>query len=351
MLSLSDTSMSAIDDALTGVLDRLTARASPRGASATDLIHAAAAATEGGKRLRPALVVGSFQAFDGDLGVAPGLWDVAAAFELLHTAFVIHDDLIDRDTERRGVRNVGGTFRDRARAQGVTHGDADRVGDAAAVLAGDILLYEATRLVAMSAIPSDARPPLFSLLDDAVLVSVVGELADVEQAIVPTEPERSQLLSTAHDKTAVYSLCAPLAAGAVLAGAGAGEQAVLVAAGAELGLAFQLVDDLIGTFGDAAQAGRDTGADLREAKRTPLISFARESAAWPRVSSALALASTGPIAVREAQRELDASGAREQLVELIAQTLTSVRRRSAELPDAARTLIDDLASAIEGRIP
>lgn len=351
MISLSDTSMSAIDSALTGVLDRLTLRASPRGASAIDLIRAAAAATEGGKRFRPALVVGAFDAFDGDRAAAPGLWDVAAAFELLHTAFVIHDDLIDRDIERRGVPNVGGTFRNRARAQGVALGDAEKVGDAAAVLAGDILLYEATRLVAMAAIATDARAPLFALLDDAVFVTVIGELADVEQAFVPAEPEASQLLSTAHDKTAVYSFCAPLAAGAVLAGADDGDRAVLIAAGAELGLAFQLVDDLIGTFGDSSLAGRDTGADLREAKRTPLISFARESASWPQVSSALALAPTGPIAVRDAQRELDASGARERLVELIAQTLASVRRRSAELPAAPSALVDSLATAIDRRIP
>lgn len=351
MISLPDTSMSAIDDALTTVLDRLTLRATPRGASALALIRAAAAATEGGKRFRPALVVSSFRAFAGDLDATPGLWDVAAAFELLHTAFVIHDDVIDRDIERRGVPNVGGTFRTRAQSQGIAPADAEKVGDAAAVLAGDILLYEATRLVAMAAIDGDRRVPLFALLDDAVLVSAVGELADVEQAIVPTEPETAQLLSTAHDKTAVYSFCAPLAAGAVLAGADEGDRAVLIAAGAELGLAFQLVDDLIGTFGDAGQAGRDTGADLRESKRTPLISFARESSAWPQVSSALALAPTGPIAIRAAQRELDASGARERLVALVGQTLASVRRRAAELPDAPRTLVDDLANAIERRIP
>ena len=287
----------------------------------------------------------------GDADATPGLWDVAAAFELLHTAFVIHDDMIDRDIERRGEPNVGGTFQARARARGIDAAEAERVGDAAAVLAGDILLYEATRLVAMAEIPAASRSALFSLLDDAVLVSALGELADVEQAMMPDEPDTAHLLSTAHDKTAVYSFCAPLAAGAALAGGDAGDRALLIAAGADLGLAFQLVDDLIGTFGDEMQAGRSPGADLREAKRTPLIALARESAAWPQVSTALALAPTGPVAIQAAQRELDASGARERLVTLIGHTLGSVRRRIAELPDPPRTLIEDITTAIEGRIP
>ncbi|SDQ14606.1 polyprenyl synthetase family protein [Microbacterium sp. cf332] len=351
MISLPEDDATAVDRALEAVLTRLTERAIPRGSSALALVRAAGAATAGGKRFRPALVVTAFDAFHGDRGRAPGLWDVAAAFELLHTAFVIHDDLIDRDTERRGVPNVGGTFRVHARSLGVDDAEASRVGDAAAVLAGDILLYEAARLVATADIAGDQRIPLFSLLDDAVLVSAIGELADVEQAVVPTEPGTAQLLSTAHDKTAVYSFCAPLAAGAVMAGADDGDRAVLMSVGADLGLAFQLVDDLIGTFGSAMQAGRGAGADLRESKRTPLISFARESASWPQVSSALAMAPTGPIAVQAAQRELDASGAREQLVTLIGQTLGSVRRRAAELPPTPRVLIEQLADGIEGRIP
>ncbi|MDN8548641.1 polyprenyl synthetase family protein [Microbacterium sp. NM3R9] len=351
MISLPDDSATAVDRALDAVLTRLAERAIPRGASALALIRAASEATIGGKRFRPALVVAAFDAFDGDRDAAPGLWDVAAAFELLHTAFVIHDDLIDRDLERRGMPNVGGAFRSRARSLGVGDEGAERIGDAAAVLAGDILLYEAARLVAVADIGDDQRVPLFGLLDDAVLVSAIGELADVEQAVVPGEPETTQLLSTAHDKTAVYSFCAPLAAGAVLAGADAGDRAVLMTVGADLGLAFQLVDDLIGTFGSEAQAGRGAGADLREAKRTPLISLARETAAWPQISSALALAPTGPIAVRAAQRELHESGARDRLVALIGQTLASVRRRAAELPAEPRALIERLATGIEGRIP
>ncbi|WP_394278201.1 polyprenyl synthetase family protein [Microbacterium sp.] len=353
MIVLSDAAQREVDDALEVALSRLRKRAASLGESAAALGEATAAAAAGGKRLRPALVIAAFEAFGGDCAHAPGLWRVAAAFELLHAAFVVHDDLIDGDVERRGVPNVMGAFRQRARALGGDARDERTLGDAAAVLAGDLLLFEATRLIATAPVPAPARAGLFVLLDDALLVSAAGELADVEQAIGESLPPTASLLRTARDKTAFYSFQAPLSAGALLAGAAEAQRSAVEAAGSEIGIAFQLADDLIGTFGSRAQAGREPGADLRAAKRTPLISLAAETALWPRVASALALAPTGPIAVREAQRELAASGARERTVELIEDTQRSARTRAADaaLPRDAVVLLAALAAAVEERIP
>ncbi|GAA1649250.1 polyprenyl synthetase family protein [Microbacterium flavum] len=351
MITLAADDRVFVDTEIGAALDRLTRRSVPLGDGPRALAEAAAAAGADGKRLRPALVVAAFRAFGGEPDAA--LWRVAAAFELLHTAFVVHDDLIDGDLERRGAPNVSGRFRTRARAYGARGEDVAVVGDAAAVLAGDLLLFEASRLVATADIDADARTRLFAILDDAVLVSAAGELADVENAARAEVPETDELLGAAHDKTAVYSFEAPLVAGAVLAGATPEAQADLAAAAADLGLAFQLVDDLIGTFGTRRQAGRDPGADLREAKRTPLIGLARRSGAWPEISSALAVAHTGPIAVRRAQRELERSGAREHVVALVHEGLDRARTHAAggRLPVAAASLLDDIGSAIERRIP
>lgn len=356
MIGLSDTDRAGVDAAITASLDRLRHRSARLGDGAGQLARAAALASDGGKRLRPALVVASFTAFserhDGRAD-RPEVWQVAAAFELLHTAFVVHDDLIDRDLERRGVPNVAGRFRERARAYGATGDEAAAVGDAAAVLAGDLLLFEASRLIATAQTTEAVRENLLEILDDAILVSAAGELADVENAARADCPDTDDLLGAAHDKTAAYSFEAPLLAGAALAEASPAARADLTAAAADLGLAFQLVDDLIGTFGSRRQAGRAPGADLREAKRTPLIGLARRTGAWPQVDSALALAHTGPIAVRRAQRELTASGARNDLVALVHDALQRARSQSASpaLPGAAVTLLADLATAIERRIP
>ncbi len=113
------------------------------------------------------------------------------------------------------------------------------------------------------------------------------------------------------------------------------------------------MDDLIGAFGTDDQAGRASGGDLREGKRTPLVSLARESATWAQVNDAIAVAHTGPIAVQEAQRILEASGARAQMRALVDGALAEVRAASADpaLPASAGSLLRALADGVESRIP
>ncbi|MFE5410522.1 polyprenyl synthetase family protein [Microbacterium sp. NPDC056569] len=339
--------------AIDGALARIRERASELGPAFGALGAAITRSAQGGKRLRPALVTASFDAFRTGDANASAVLSVAAAFELLHTAFVVHDDVIDHDTMRRGVPNIAGEFRQRAQDDGADPDGAALVGDAAAILAGDILLHEAFRLVAMAHTDDGTRDRLLTLLDDAVLISAAGELADVENSVAAQHPSRVSTLDTAFNKTAVYTFRAPLQAGALLGGADGEALRVLGDAGGRLGLAFQLVDDLIGAFGTTAQTGRDTGPDLRENKRTPLVALAREVGATPRIDEALALARTGPVAVREAQLVLEQTGARLRLVQLVEDTLESVREDSHDpaLTDRAGALLRSLADGIEGRIP
>ena len=343
----------AIDDAIDDALARVRIRAEGLGGGFPALADALARAAGGGKRLRPALVAASFEAFGGDAATTPGLYPVAAAFELLHTAFVVHDDVIDHDTVRRGIPNVAGEFRLRGRARGADAAGAALLGDAAAILAGDLLLHESFRLVALADIDAVTRERLLALVDDAVYVSAAGELADVEHSVAADLAEPDAILDAAFNKTAVYSFRAPLGAGAVLASAPEEALEVLHRAGGHLGLAFQLVDDLIGAFGSEEQAGREAGGDLRESKRTPLVAIARQSASWPRVNDALAVAHTGPIAVRDAQLALEESGARVRLRLLIDETLEKVRTASRDraLPTDAGALLRSLADAVERRVP
>lgn len=343
-----------IDVAIDAALARLHERLAAIGGGADVLAASAQRAAAGGKRFRPALVVAAFSSLGGDADGTPALYPVAAAFELLHTAFVVHDDVIDHDTHRRGVPNVSGEFRRRARERGADAAGATLLGDAAAILAGDVLLHEATRMVALADASRETRRELLDLVDEAVLVSAAGELADVEHSVVAeTVLDADAILLTAGNKTAVYSFSAPLEAGAVLAGAPSASRSALRRFGQRLGLAYQLVDDLIGAFGTAETAGREPGGDLREAKQTPLIALARQSSSWPEVSDALSHAHTGPVAVRAAQRALAASGARERLERLVAETLGAARTTvsASLLPDEARALLRGLVEAVEERIP
>lgn len=353
MIALSPDQGALLDAALTRSLTRLRARGAELSTTLDELVRATAQAADGGKRFRPALVVATFRAFGGDVDAVPAVWDVAAAFELLHTAFVVHDDVIDRDVERRGTVNVSGRFRQRAHAAGADPDSAAVLGTAAGVLAGDLLLVESMRLLASAPLNSPHREALLALVDEAVLRSAGGELRDVEHATLPGSPDADDLLATAYEKTAVYSFEAPMAAGAVLAGASPAQHGRLRDAAGRLGLAFQLVDDLIGTFGTPTQAGRAAGADLRESKHTTLIALAKSSPDWARVSVALELARTGPIAIRRAQRVLTASGARAALTEMITAMIERARVTAADpvLPGAAVELLADLADRIEKRMP
>ncbi|MEV7693395.1 polyprenyl synthetase family protein [Microbacterium sp. NPDC089189] len=349
--ALSPAVRAGIDDAVDGALARIRDRARGLGEGFDVLAAAVTRAASGGKRFRPANVVAAYQAFDGRDEGLPAVYQVAAAFELLHAAFVVHDDVIDHDLERRGAPNIAGEFEVRGAALGADATGRSDLGTAAAILGGDLLLYEATRLIALADVPSTVRASLMGLFDDAVTVSAAGELADVENALGAGDLGADDVLTTAHDKTAVYSFDAPLRAGAMLAGADDAVLTALSVSGGRLGLAFQLVDDLIGAFGTTVQTGRDVGVDLRAAKRTPLISLARQSPTWDAVSEALAVAHTGPVAVLQAQRVLDASGARERLATLIAGTLDAARTAASDLPEPAHRLIDQLAVRIGERIP
>jgi geranylgeranyl diphosphate synthase type II len=139
----------------------------------------------------------------------------------------------------------------------------------------------------------------------------------------------------------------------VLVGAPTESRRSLRRFGQQLGLAYQLVDDLIGAFGSADVAGRREGKDLHEAKQTPLIALARQSEHWPQVADALSEAHTGPVAIRAAQRALAASGARVRMESLVADTLDAARAVVAAslLPDAVRAMLLDLADAVQERVP
>ncbi len=352
-LSTTPTARAEIDAEIDAVMARLTRRLREHGEGAEALASAITRATAGGKRFRPLLVIAAFDTLRGDDAHRAALYQVAAAFELLHTAFVVHDDVIDHDLERRGVANVAGEFRTRGLTRGADATGAALLGDAAGILAGDLLLHEAGRLVALSELPTRVRSDLLGLVEEAVLISAAGELADVENAVSAEEVDAETILRTTHDKTAVYSFSAPLEAGAVLAGADGPVRAAMERFGQRLGLAYQLVDDLIGAFGSAEQSGKDEGCDLREAKKTHLIVLARETESWPEVSEALALAHTGPVAIRAAQRALSESGARSRLEDLIRGTLDEARAivSASTLPHDCKTMLYDLVDAVQGRVP
>lgn len=273
-------------------LDRVLAegaeRARDTAPAQTTLWDAVTQATRGGKRFRPALVAAAFEALaDRSEDVAAGpdaVAAVGAAIELLHTAFVVHDDVIDGDDVRRGRPNVSGTFTSAAVAEGASTAAARHCGMTAGILAGDLALAAAIRTVATCPADTATVHRLLDLFDRALHTTAAGELADVRFALGTSVPSLSEALTMEEQKTSAYSFALPLQAGAVIAGAGEDTVRCLGEVGRMLGIAFQLTDDLLGVFGDPAETGKSVLTDLREGKQTPLIAHARTTAQWEAIA-------------------------------------------------------------------
>ncbi|MDB5244067.1 MAG: hypothetical protein JWP57_4693 [Spirosoma sp.] len=269
------------DEALDRLLDDGRARAAAIDPSHARLWEAVAAATEGGKRFRPALVTVAHDALGGTCPTVAA--QVGAAVELLHTALVIHDDVIDGDEVRRGRPNVVGTFSGQARAAGATLVESTEFGRAAGILAGDLALAGAIRAVATCGAETGLVHRLLDLFDAALHTTAAGELSDVRFSLHAGSATLVESLAMEEQKTSAYSFALPLQAGAVLAGADDPTVARLGEAGLLLGGAFQLVDDLIGVFGDPALTGKSTTSDLRTRKQTPLLIHASSTSSWDEI--------------------------------------------------------------------
>jgi geranylgeranyl diphosphate synthase type I len=203
-----------------------------------------------GKAVRPALALLSARAVGADEAIAvPG----AVAVELVHNFSLVHDDLMDGDVERRHRPTVWALH-----------------GAAAAILCGDAMLALATQVL-LDAGTLDAVEAARQL------AAATQELIRGQHADLDFERRRyvgvDECLAMAAGKTGALLACSA-AIGAVLAGAPAATVRALSTYGAELGLAFQLVDDLLGIWGDPATTGKPVGSDLRARKKSLPVAFA-----------------------------------------------------------------------------
>jgi geranylgeranyl pyrophosphate synthase len=222
----------------------------------------------GGKRLRPRICVLAYQAFGGN--EVNSMYPAAVALELLHLSMLIHDDIIDRDYIRYGNDNIAGAYNKKLYSELVPNSrERMHYARSAAMLGGDLLLSEAYALVTTSALSSANIVIVQKLMRQAIFEVIGGELLDTESAF--RDPHTISAKKIALYKTASYSFTLPLLIGARLADVP--EQLIthVDAFGTNLGIAFQLRDDIIGIFGNERVTGKSTIGDIREGKRTFMI--------------------------------------------------------------------------------
>lgn len=224
----------------------------------------------GGKRLRPKITLLSYAAFGGRDTEA--IMPVATAQELLHISLLIHDDIIDRDYIRRGVPNVAGTYRSIYSSYLPESRELDHYANSSAILGGDLMLASAYQLIMDSALTAEQKLIAHRSLSEGVTSVAAGQLLDTESSFKP--PASGGALKTALYKTASYSFVTPLLTGARLAGIEEIQDQSIRTFGESLGIAFQLVDDVLCVFGDEAVTGKSNSSDIREGKRTYMIECA-----------------------------------------------------------------------------
>ncbi len=328
------------------------ARAGRRSAEAARRLGGFAAR---GKMVRGGLLVLGWLMHGGEEGPVPRrvVLRAAAALELLHSALLVHDDIMDGDRLRRSEPTVHAHYEEEARRAGTA--DPGRIGMALGVSAGDLAIFAALDEIASLEVDPALGIVLARRVGQELALVGAGQLEDVALGADRRWPSRAKVLAVYTYKTARYTFSLPLACGALLAGARPAEVARLDRFGELLGTVFQVLDDDLGMFGSEAGTGKPVGADIREGKKTLLArELLRRAGAAERRRLAPLFGKRGLTrrdveTVREAAERL---GARQAVLDGAARMAKAAERIASGLrvdPASRRVLREICAASISRR--
>jgi geranylgeranyl diphosphate synthase type I len=215
----------------------------------------------GGKRLRPYLTLKSCEAVGGDPELAIPF---AAALEMLHNFTLIHDDLMDNDSMRRGIPTVHTKY-----------------GESMAILAGDLLFAKVYEILSNS--PQDVSPDRIlstvRITSEATVTICEGQALDIGFPDTTSVSEDEYFRMVGAKTSALFKACAMV--GATIGGASEEYVKALGQFAWESGIAFQIIDDVLGITADEEKLGKPVGSDIREGKKTLIIIHALDNASPP----------------------------------------------------------------------
>lgn len=306
----------------------------------------------GGKRLRPAFCYWGWRGAGGT--DVPGIFIAAASLELLQASALVHDDVMDKSDLRRGMPSAHRRFQAMHEKSG-WHGSAEQFGEGAAILLGNLLLIWSGEMWRASGLPRESLEAAQPVHDHMRTELMCGQYLDLlEQA--HGENSFESALRVALYKSGKYSVEQPLRLGLALAGRELAPwmDELCAGFGRQVGIAFQLRDDILGVFGDPAQTGKPAGDDLREGKRTMLV--ARTLAAASPAEAGTVRRLLGDPALDEGGVEtlrqiIDDTGALRECEDLIGDYLGAALAAldSAPVTPQSRAALTDLAIAATSR--
>lgn len=294
----------------------------------------------GGKRLRPLLCLTGWRAAGGQ-GLPETLARVAAALEMFHAFTLLHDDVMDDSALRRGRLTAHRALAAVHRG----HPDAGRLGVCGAILLGDMALGWSDHLLRSASLTSQQMHAAGRVVDTMRVTTMCGQYLDLLSAGTGST-DRRRAMAIARDKTAKYTVEAPLHLGAVLAEAEDALLKQLSAFALPLGQAFQLRDDLQGVFGAPGTTGTSCSDDLRDGKCTLLTVLALARAAPAQHRRLLELLGNHHLddeQAAEARQLLEATGARH----LVEDRISALRSQALAAIDPA-VFTPDVAAELRG---
>jgi octaprenyl-diphosphate synthase len=279
----------------------------------------------GGKRLRPALVT-----LTGNLTGAPQTQthEMAAVIEFIHTATLLHDDVVDESDLRRGRQTANAAF-----------------GNAASVLVGDFLYSRAFQMMV-----EVGSVRVMGVMAEATNIISEGEVLQLMN-VRDAETDEENYLKVVRYKTAKLFEAA-CRVGAILGKATARDEESLAMYGAHVGTAFQLIDDVLDYSGDFAETGKNVGDDLAEGKPTlPLIYAMREGNAAQRATVKNAIEAGGKDDLENVIEAIRATGALEYTREAAVREAKTAADAISHFPDSVYrdALLELCAFAVERR--
>lgn len=297
----------------------------------------------GGKRLRPAFCYWAFIAAGGNPD-DPLVVDAGSALELLHSFALVHDDVMDDSSQRRGADAVHVQFMQK-HSKHAWRGESRRFGEGVAILIGDMAFVYADLLLA------HAPRAAVDVFNEMRVELNVGQYLDIS-ATASMRAARAKAQKIALYKSGKYTVERPMHLGAALAGHLDDFATAFSRYGLPVGEAFQLRDDLLGAFGDASVTGKPVGGDLREGKPTTLLAIARERAGTQEaklLDERYGADDLDDDEVSELQRVLIETGARDELDARIDALVEEGLAAIEPVDGEARDKLVELAYFVAGR--
>lgn len=300
-----------------------------------------------GKRMRPYLAVKTASSCGVPMLRA---YKLGVAMELFHDFALIHDDIMDNSSERRGSITVHKKYEEEHLSKG-WRGSAERFGISNGILAGDLLLAWSEQALDELNLPPEVRDGVYRAWADMKTEVILGQSIDAVTSVLPRGISRRQLLEMLALKSGRYSIGRPILLGYALAGIEVSDATVMEAT-EPLGLAFQIQDDILGTFGDSRKTGKSTNSDIKEGKITMLAWEAKkrlekeeDMATWERVFGNPQATDEDIRMIREL---MESTGARIYVSELASQLIKKSIEMAYALPKISKWFIE-LAEELEDR--